>query len=214
MNEPLSENNKKFGTDFKIIIVGNLSTGKTSIINRYINNNFKEICKATIAPEFSFKTIKYNGINFRAQFWDIPGQEPSPIVTSIFCRDTNGIIFCCEVNNEKSRKDILLWINALKENIDIKNIPKILVENKCDLLKNEENINDYFEELKKFSEENNFSGCFRVSALNGYNNEKSITFLISEIAKGFDEEDFKTLEENSFMLDSTKTYISDNKKCC
>ena len=212
MNEILTENNKKFGKDLKIIIVGNLSTGKTSIINRYINKTFEECCKATIAPEFSFKAIKYNGINFRAQFWDLPGQERNPIATSIFCRDTDGIIFCCEVNNEKSRNDILLWINSLQGNIDTGKIPKILVENKCDLLQNE-NYNDNFEELKKFSDENNFSGCFNVSALNGYNIDKSINFLINEIARGFDESDFKTYE-NSVMLDATKTYISDNKKCC
>ena len=212
MNEILTEDNKKFGKDLKIIIVGNLSTGKTSIINRYINNTFDEYCRATIAPEFSFKVVKYNGINFRAQFWDLPGQERNPVVTSIFCRDSNGIIFCCEANNKKSRNDILLWMNSIKGNIDIKKIPKILVENKCDLLQNE-NYNDNFEELKKFSDENNFSGCFNVSALNGYNIDKSINFLINEIARGFDESDFKTYE-NSVMLDATKTYISDNKKCC
>ena len=213
MNEVLTEDNKTFGNDLKIIIVGNLSTGKTSIINRYINHTFEKYCKATIAPEFSFKVVKYNGINFRAQFWDLPGQDPNPIVASIFCRDSDGIIFCCEVNNEKSRSDILLWINSLKENIDTRKIPKILVENKCDLLQNEDNYNDNFEELKKFSDENNFSRCFRVSALNGYNIDKSINFLINEIARGFDEKDIKTYE-NSVILDSTKTYISDNKKCC
>ena len=214
MNEILTEDNRKFGTDLKIIIVGNLSSGKTSIINRYINNTFEEHCRATIAPEFSYKTIKYNGINFRAQFWDLPGQERNPIVTSIFCRDSNGIIFCCEVNNEKSRDDILLWINSLKGNINIETIPKIIVENKCDLLINEENYNDNFEELKKFSDDNNFNGCFRTSALNGYNIEKSITFLINEIARGFDEADVNTFEGTSMILNASKTYINDNKKCC
>lgn len=213
MNEVLTEKNKAFGKDLKIIIVGNLSTGKTSIINRYIHHTFDNYCKATIAPEFSFKVVKYNGINFRAQFWDLPGQDPNPIVTSIFCRDTDGIIFCCEVNNEKSRNDILLWINSLQGNIDTGKIPKILVENKCDLLQNEDNYNDNFEELKKFSDENNFSRCFRVSALNGYNIDKSINFLINEIARGFDENDIKTYED-SVILDATKTYKSDNKKCC
>ncbi len=59
MEEVQNENeiNYKFGKDIKIIIVGNLSTGKTSIINRYMNDNFEEHCRATIAPEFSFKKL-------------------------------------------------------------------------------------------------------------------------------------------------------------
>ena len=47
------------------------------------------------------------------------------------------------------------------------------MENKCDLLGEEEKYNDGIEELKQFSENNGFSGFFRTSALNGYNIEKN-----------------------------------------
>ena len=42
MEEVLNEDDKRFGIDLKIILLGNISTGKTSIINRYINNTLKQ----------------------------------------------------------------------------------------------------------------------------------------------------------------------------
>ena len=216
MEEVLNEDNRRFGTDLKIIILGDLSTGKTSLINRYIHNTFEEQCRATIAPEFSYKVIKSNGIIFRLQFWDLPGQERNPVVTGLFCKDSNGVIFCCEVNNDKSRENILKWAESLKDNLDISNIPKILVENKCDLLGNEEKYNDNFEELKKFSDNNNFSGCFRTSALNGYNIDKAFMFLIDEISQQLDEIDINNSKEEkkSIILKKKSNSKDDTTKCC
>ena len=42
MEEVLNEDDRRFGIDLKIILLGNISTGKTSIINRYINNTLKQ----------------------------------------------------------------------------------------------------------------------------------------------------------------------------
>ena len=42
--------------------------------------------------------------------------------------------------------------------------PKIIMENKCDLLGEEEKYNDSIEELKQFSENNGFSGFFRTKS--------------------------------------------------
>ena len=218
MEEILNEDNRRFGNDLKIILVGNLSTGKTSIINRYINNKFEEHCRATIAPEFSYKVVKSNGIIFRLQFWDLPGQERNPIVTGLFCKDSNAVICCCEVNNIKSRQDISKWIESLKNNIDIDNIPKILLENKCDLLGGEDKYNENIEELKKFSDEHNFSACYRTSALNGYNIDNAIKSLVDEIALTLSEEDLNIYKEgNSTMINlsaSKSSFANESHKCC
>ena len=72
MTDISNEEGKKFGTDLKIIIVGDLSTGKTSILNRYINQKFEKTNKATIAPEFSYKIVQYATLKMlRVQPWVI-----------------------------------------------------------------------------------------------------------------------------------------------
>ena len=112
--ENSSDNNRKYGVDLKVILIRNTSTGKTSIVDRYIKNIFNEKSKATIAPNFSYKILKKDETFFRLQFWDIPGQDHSPSLTSIFCKDAKGIIFCCDALNKKSRDDILVWKKSLE----------------------------------------------------------------------------------------------------
>ena len=206
---------RKFGMDLKIIIVGDVSTGKTSIINRYINEKFETLNKTTLSPEFSYKIIKSNGIIFRIQFWDIPGQNRNPELTGVFCRDTQGIIFCSEVDNINTRENIKKWEDSLKEFNDIKNTPKILIDNKCDLLGDESHYNDDFDKLKTFSDEHDFSGCFRTSALNGYNVNKAIDFIINEIIKSIEEDDIQFYNSKIKVNDSFDSTNQKNKnRCC
>ena len=190
------EDSQSFGNDLKVILLGNVSSGKTSIVDRYINNIFQEKKRATISPNFAYKLIKKNNIIYRVHFWDIPGQDRSPQITSVFCRDAQGFIFCCDALVKKSREDIITWKNSLENILDLSDIPLIILENKCDLLGKEENdYNKGVEELKKFSDENNFFGAFRTSALNGYNIENGINFLVDEIINKIEKEE----EENKKM---------------
>ena len=215
MEESIDESAKKYGIDLKIIIVGDLATGKTSIINRYINEKFDPKNRATIAPEFSYKIIKSKDVIFRIQFWDIPGQNKNPELTGVFCRDTQGIIFTTEVQKMNSLENLKIWQDSLDKFSDIKNIPKILVENKCDLLGDESHYNDNFENIKKFCHENNFSGCFRTSALNGYNVDNAINFLIDEIIKSVREEEIQYYKKKIKMDNSYLSQNTINKnRCC
>ena len=212
-NKDNKEDKHKFGRDIKILILGNMATGKTSIINRYINDTFEKGGQSTIAPNFSNKIIQKNGVIFRLLFWDIPGQDRNSALTNIFCQDSQGILFCCEVKNEKSRNDILVWKSSLENFIDLKHMPAIILENKCDLLGEKNDYEKDIDSLKNFCEQNELLGAFRTSALNGYNIEKAIEFLVNEIIKNLKDEDIKV--DTSFNLDKSKINEDDKaKKCC
>ena len=86
-------------------------------------------------------------------------------------------------------------------------LPAVIVQNKVDLLPEEEQDND--EELKKFSEDNGFNGYFRTSAKTGKNIDESMSFLIKEIIKKLEELNLKGNEElnkdrGSLALDPDK----------
>ena len=218
MDDSKEEEDKKLGIDLKIILIGNAFTGKTSIIEKYVKNMFYEKLRSTIAPNFTYKLIKKNEVIFRLQFWDIPGQDRTPSLTSLFCRDSQGIIFCCEVNNQKSLNDILIWKKSLESFQDIREVPIILLENKCDLLgDNEEKYNENINETIKFAENNGFNKVFRTSAKTGYNIENAMSFLIDEIYKTIKEEEPQI--ENS-LISETSQKLNENdknkiaKKCC
>ena len=209
----LNEYAETFGNDLKVILVGNASTGKTSIVDRYIKNIFINKKEATIAPNSLSKLIRKNNVIYRLHIWDIPGQDKSPALTSIFCKDSHGIIFCCDALVEQSRNDILTWIKSIKEFIDISDLPMIIMENKCDLLGDENDYNKGIEELKSFSDNNNFLGAFRTSALNGYNVENAINFLVDDIINKIENNKNNNTHNTSIKLNETKEE-KNSKRCC
>ena len=209
---------KKGGRDIKLIIVGDSGTGKTSFVNKYILNKFAETYSPTIASQFSYKIIKIDDVIYRLQFWDIAGQDRNPETTGIFCKDTKGIVLCCEVNNKVTRESTIKWKESIESNIDIKEIPIILIENKCDLLGNEEDdYNKKIDSLKNFGEKNNINKCFRTSALKGYGVEESINYLISEIVHSNSIQENKEEKEEGVILKKEEHHQSvrrKKKKCC
>ena len=103
-------------------------------------------------------------------------------------------------------------------------LPSIIVQNKVDLLPEEEQ--DNIEELQKFSEDNGFNGYFRTSAKTGKNIAESMEFLIKEVIRKLEELNSKGNEElnkerESITLDPEKhNKESDQKRkkensgCC
>ena len=206
---------KSSSIGLKIIIIGDTSTGKTSIVTKYIYNKFSESYKATIVSQFDFKIIKYKDQIYRLQFWDLAGQDRSPEMTKLFCQDTNGVIICCEVNKKESRDNTLKWKeNLINNRIDIKKITLVLCENKCDLLNdNYEN----FQELKNFSINNEFNQCFRTSALNGFGIEDMILFIVEDIVNRNNNNNNNEINDTFKIQKNKQTTNQDNnlkKTCC
>ena len=74
-----------------------------------------------------------------------------------------------EINNINSRESLKNLKESLESLNDIESIPKILIENKCDLLGAEDSYNNGTKFLKESMKKLGCLNCFRTSALNGYN---------------------------------------------
>ena len=220
-----SKRNDSITTDvyLKIIIVGDMDTGKTSIIKRYLYDKFDNNNNSTIAPELKTKIIKINGINYNINFWDLPGQDRNAFISGNFARDTDGIIYCCDVENKKSMENLKKWEEALKSKENIDDITKIVIENKCDLKGNESQYNDNSSALRSISNELECSNFFRTSALNGYFVKTSIEYLINEIIKKIKIEDIEEYNENNrvkrrgsmkIIESEYKNTNNKSKNCC
>ena len=73
---------------FKIIMLGNSSVGKTSIVNRFIGDRFQQDCKATIGPDYQFKLLRMQGNEVRLEVWDLVGMDTSyKGLNRNFCRE-------------------------------------------------------------------------------------------------------------------------------
>ena len=192
----------------KIIIVGDSGTGKTSIITRYIKQTFEPNNKATIVPLYSSKVLTINGNKYQFNIWDIPGQDRNPVVTRSFAQDTQGIIYCCEV--KKTKESLKSWEESLNSFTDTKEIPKIIVENKCDLLGDESFYNEDINILRETAKKLECFKFFRTSSLNGYNVNGAFNALINEMIKNVK---IKGIE-NSNKIKLSNKRKSTNAKCC
>ena len=208
---------KNQNRDLKIIIVGDSGTGKTSFVNKYILNKFADTYQATIPTQFSSKILEIDGITYRLQFWDIAGQDRSVTTTNIFCKNTNGVVLCCEINDKNTLNNTIIWKNSIEQNIDVTNVPMIIIQNKCDLLGSELEYNKGIEELKEFTERNGIKNCFRTSAMTGFGIQESMEYLIQEIIKVTEFRENENDNENRETVaisDKPRTIRGKKNGCC
>ena len=60
---------------YKLVFLGDQSVGKTSIITRFMYDNFDRHYQATIGIDFLSKTMYLEDRTVRLQMWDTAGQE-------------------------------------------------------------------------------------------------------------------------------------------
>ncbi len=215
----------KFRSDLKIIVIGNAGTGKTSFVNKWTKNIFNEAYKATIVSEFGFKIFEDQGKLYRIQLWDLAGMDQNAMVTKIFAKDAHGCVVLCDATNKQTREETIKWKKSVDEEavfIDGARLPCVLVENKIDLLSDDNREQDD-PELIEFAEKNGFIGSFKTSAKAGININEAMEFLIRAIVTRMEAYASKgnevfTTDRKSVVLDQEKHTTTAIKKkkdgCC
>ena len=117
-------------TRHKIIFVGDACTGKTSIINRIIDNPFNDTYEVSIGIDFMSKNIRFRGQNIKIQIWDSAGQEKYKGLIPSYIRNSSIVFIVYDVSNRSSFDNVKNWIQFVK---DIEKTTMILCGNKIDL---------------------------------------------------------------------------------
>ena len=136
--------------EVKIIILGETGVGKTSLINRYVNNEFNNDNEVTVGSSSSEKLVKRLNVNYRLTIWDTSGQEKYHSVTNLFIKGSNIVILIYSIDSMNSFEHLKYWYSAMKDNLDKQNYILAIVGNKCDL-SNEAVVSE--EEGKKFAKD-------------------------------------------------------------
>ena len=121
---------------FKIIIVGDISVGKTSIIKRFIENKFSDELKSTLINENLKKKIRIDSSTIvTLNIWDTIGDERFRILTRQFYQDAHGALLIFDITNKETFNKLDIWIKDIIENSPPDCI-LMLIGNKYDLKDN------------------------------------------------------------------------------
>jgi len=199
--------NNEIKLTIKLLLLGDSSVGKTSILNKYIANKFIENNIATLGVEYMDKTVDYNNFKIKLQIWDTSGEEKYRSITKSYYKNAEGLLVIFDITNEESFNHVKNWINEAKDNNS--DIKIILVGNKLDF-ENERKVTE--ERAKKFAENNSLQ-YFETSAKNGKNIHKSFKAMIDLILEGKSEQDIL----NELKKPQKTVSVNDDKKkksCC
>ena len=190
----------------KVVLVGEASVGKTSIIQRYIDNSFSENNSSTIGLSYVSKKLSIDKKNFRLDIWDTAGQERYRALTKVFFVDSQICLLVFDITKKQTFEDIKnFWIKEL-ENVSNTNIILGLVGNKCDLSDNEEIIDseiiNYAQTIK--------AQYFKVSALAGV----GINELFEDLTKSYYELNNNKQNDNQKLKVEKKDLKKKKNKFC
>ena len=201
----MSTNSK---SDFiNIITLGESSVGKSSIINRYVENNFDYNFVSTLGVDFRKKNININAEDIRLKIWDTAGQEKFKSIQKQYYRNSDGILLVFDVTKFDTFNVLEEWINSIK-NQTSNDIIVVLVGNKIDL--NNKVISD--DEIKNFANDNKFK-YFLTSAATGKNINEVFDYIVKEIYN-IKSKKKKNDSNNNNNKNLKKNYIKSNKKAC
>ena len=200
---------------FKVVLVGDVSVGKTNIVSRYIRNEFHEDSKSTVGVEFLSKQFQVEGHSIKAQIWDTAGSEKFRSITNQYYKGAKGALVVYDITNQSSFESVDKWMSEVSASAD-KNITFIIIGNKCDLNDNRKVTTEQGEDKAMINE----AAFMETSALSGENIEKAFELMINEIyKKNFNEmakaRDNEKLGNSKDLSDfNEKNDTRNKKKCC
>ncbi|KAM9846021.1 EF-hand calcium-binding domain-containing protein 4B [Aulostomus maculatus] len=157
---------------FKVVLVGNSSVGKTSLLRSFCEGHFHPSTTATVGIDYSVKTLTLDKMQIAMQLWDTAGQERYRSITKQFFRKADGVVVMYDVTVSESFKAVRPWLTNVQDAAG-EGIPILLLGNKMDM-DNEREVS--FKEAEQLAYENKVM-FFEVSAYTGMNVTESLTHL-------------------------------------
>jgi len=164
------------GDSVKVTLLGNSGVGKTCIIYRFTNNDYKEGTMTTRGADYSQKPITIKNQTINLDIWDTAGQENYRSLGRHFYKDSLIVILVYDITNRESFEDLqTIWYHDLKRYGEKYSVLAV-VGNKSDLFEVEK-VTD--EEGRKFAEEKG-AEFMLVSAKTGDNVNNLFNVLVNK----------------------------------
>ena len=191
--------------ELKIILLGDVGVGKTSIISRYYKNEFDINSMTTGSSSYVSKIVQRNNIKYKLNIWDTSGQERYRSVTKLFVQGANIVILVYAIDVKETFNVINYWHKIVIDLVEgEENIILAIVGNKSDKF---EDAAISEEEGQKFADEK--KAIFKL--VSAKEDSKCIFTLFDTL---LDEYIKKNCHNNqtSFKIDKKKLKKNNHKK--
>lgn len=202
---------EKYDLSFEIIFLGISGVGKTSIIDRYTNENFTLDRVSSVGTDIKIKTIQARKKTVRFKIRDTAGQERYSSMCLGFLRGANGAFFVYDCTNKHSLEKLEFYIKNFMNQNNTKARAMILVANKIDL----ENREVSQDEGMGFADKYKMS-YFETSAKSGVGVDLIFKNIGIKLMKEFDKFG-NEIESESHNISLNMTISKKKKihsKCC
>lgn len=163
--------------DLKVILLGHKNTGKTSIFNRYVYNEFGKT-QMTIGAYFGMKQCKAGNRTCNLAIWDTAGEEKFDSLTNFYTRNARGALVCYDITAYETFQNLQRWVDKVHQEAE-RNCPIMIVGNKLDMVEEDPSLRTVtVEEAQKYA---NSIGAVAVeaSAKSGHNIASTFEQVVS-----------------------------------
>jgi len=196
-------------SQIKVVLLGDSSVGKTSIILKYTQDKFDPNQETSIGNGYGNKPINIEGTEYILNIWDTAGTEKYNSVSKLCLEECQILLLCFSITDHKSFENLENWKNLASSVLNTKSLVLGIVGNKSDLYENEQ-VKD--EEANTYAEKND--AIYKlVSAKEGI----GINQLFEDITKKYIDSGFSKIFYMNRLSISSNIIPKDNnrkKSCC
>ena len=167
--------------NYKIVVIGDINVGKTSILSRFRYSTFESQYMPTLGIDFFSQNLFYEDKTIRLILWDTAGEERFRSLIPSYLKNADCIIIVFDITNKDSFNSLNKWLTDSKNNASEGTI-YIICGNKSDL-KEKRTVNE--NEIDKYIKKNELI-YVECSAKNG----EGIKDLFNTVAKNLGEVNF------------------------
>lgn len=114
----------------KICMLGDFGVGKTSLVARFVSQQFSDKYLTTVGVKVDTKVLDLEGVAVKLVLWDIAGKNALDGVKLTYLKGAHGLMLVADGTREATLKSALFLLNQARS--EIGEVPAVLMANKFD----------------------------------------------------------------------------------